>query len=411
MDSWSVYRLLWWLVAGAFALQFVLRHRDDLKRLSRSSRTLFVSMVLWTFSLLLSSVASPSPLFTLVMAVAIIAVGACSLDLAIRMEKRCVEMETVVFGLVWVCVAFLGIIFLAAALRPSLVYPVAGPNASRLMGGSIASVPFVSMTAATLGLYLALTSPSVVRSLGGLILVSLGVGAALASQVRSSYICIMASAAVMLAGTAWLGPRKRTLGVLSLGSLSAGAVLALMLVFSQDRAAAQLQERAYAFLLRDEASLRNVSGRAEIADFLLRDTATMPLGCGYVAGPRTLLLSAGTDIGGGIVAARIGSAHNMYLEICTGAGIYSLGLLCIAFLATAARLLGAVRSTRRGRPERMMALFFLATLVALLVEGVVSSEAVLPFNQACSSLFLCFATALAVDCRLPDLGMADNPTD
>src|SRR5690606_13462498 len=75
------------------------------------------------------------------------------------------------------------------------------------------------------------------------------------------------------------------------------------------------------YLTRDQEDVGSLSGRTVIFEVLLRSVPERPLGIGFSAGPRELILSNARELRPrGVIAERIGNAHSAYLEVLVGSG-------------------------------------------------------------------------------------------
>ena len=125
---------------------------------------------------------------------------------------------------------------------------------------------------------------------------------------------------------------------------------------------------------------KTASGRFGIWTVLLQKTYDRPLGLGYSAGPRVVLQDSRWPLWKyGVIAKRIGNAHNAYVEIFAGTGY--LGLFAwLGFLGWAVFRGFVVRGTTLAVTR--------ALLAVMLLNGLTGSEGVLPFMQASALIWI-----------------------
>jgi O-antigen ligase len=387
LDAWNLFRMAWWLAFGLLALIEVHRQREHLPRFIHDGWVMLASATTLIFTFFLSSLFSPSPLFTIGNAALMSMAFIAAVDLGLKLRARLVIPRQVLHVCFTVSLVLLGVV---AALVVVPLIVSGGWAGQRIRGGAIGGTHILSLVVFFTGLYLGLGSRAWLRVLYGSG-AALGIVFLLLSQTRTAYVGFAIGA--MLFAALWFGSSglRQRLAMIGVAALMAGAATGLLLQdeFSPGE---PLPERAWAYLIRSESSLRSASGRDGIFPILIREAVVQPFGLGYAAGPRVVLLSQEHEAElwyrYGVLPQRIGNAHNAYLEVFAGAGyLGSLAhLVLIAWLA-----LGLAR--RRSDvyiPTKSL-------LLIVLIEGLTGSSAILPLNQVSVLFWILVGLAAAAE--------------
>lgn len=388
VDVAILFRVAWWLFFGAVALLGIVRMRRHLVGFFRDHQLLHLLVVAYLVALGVSVLRSPALLFSAVnvgmMAVLVVA----ALDLGLRLRIGVMTVRDLLRDLntaSWTLLAVMGALLVVA---PGVVAS-RGEGALRLLGGDIGDPTVLAGAAVVTGVHLALTSGGWARRLYALSLVP-AFAALLLTRGRTVYVGIVLSLAIWF--VLWLARTRpaRAVRAVATVALVAGALCGAALV-AQVASDGALLAAAGTYLVRDVDTVGNLSGRTGIFQVLLRAVPENPLGLGFMAGPRTLLLgSAGELLRYDVIAARIGNAHNAYLEMLAGTGFLGGFAFAALLIASLARLM-----TLRARDLAAAA----ALLALVIVHGFTGSDAALPFGQASALLWMMVGTALGMRAR------------
>lgn len=369
-DPWNLLRVGWYLFFGAIAVAALWRRRGAIRGVLRSAHLPFVCTAVWLGAAVISSAVSPAPRFTFANSLMLVVAAIAALDLAVKIRTRRLSVEAALKALFWINAAVLGLLLALIVVGPGLVmrFTEAGP---RLVGGTVANSSVVAIVAMLLGLYLAPRVPSR-RPVYWLIC---GLACAALILVRSRWT--FAAATIGLLGMWWgtfrhVGGRQR----LALMALSCwGCALLVGVLVSDSYRGGRAVEDTLQFVVRDQRTLVTASGRTAIVPAVVRGAWKRPLGLGYAAGPRALLMSSAFELQReGVVASRIGNAHNMYVEVLGGAGLAAFAGYLLLLLWTCVGIFSRLSPEVRAP--------VLTLQLVLLLGGLVSSAGALPFNQA-----------------------------
>jgi O-antigen ligase len=399
LDVWNAFRMVWWLGFGLFAVLEIYQHRAHLPAFVRRAWVMLASACTLLFALFLSTLFSPSPIFTVGNALLMTMAFLGTVDLGIKLEARLVTSRQILHACFVVALLLLGIV-VALVVVPLLL--AGGFSGQRIRGDNIGGTHILSLVIFFTGVALGISSRGrwVAWYWVG---AALGIAFLLLSQTRTAYVGFVIGLVVFLAlGFVRAGLRQRAVMVAAAALASAG-VLGVLLRDELSPSGEALPSRALAYLIRSESSLANASGRDGIFSILVRETAAHPFGLGYAAGPRVVLLSqeheAELFYHHGVLPGRIGNAHNAYLEVFAGAG----------FLASLAHLVligWAMHGLWRRRGPTYLAAKSL--LLVVLIEGLTGSAGMLPLNQV--SVMFWILAGLATASRASDeLGAGVGP--
>ena len=387
LDAWNLFRMAWWLGFGLLALMEILRLRAHLPGFFRDSWVMLASAGTLIFTFFLSSLFSPSPIFTIGNAGLMSMVFVAAVDLGLKLRARLVIPHQVLHVCFMVSLVLLGVV--AAVVVVPLVVG-GGWAGQRIRGDTIGGTHMLSLVVFFTGIYLALRSRAWFRVLYGSG-AALGIVFLLLAQTRTAYVGFAIGSMLFVA--LWFrrsGLRQR-LAMIGIAALTAGAMLGLLLQdeFSPGE---PLPERAWAYLIRSESSLRSASGRDGIFPILIREAVERPFGLGYAAGPRVVLLSQEHEAElwyrYGILPQRIGNAHNAYLEVLAGAGF-------LGFFAHLVLIVWVTHGLWRLRPHVYIPAKSL--LLIVLIEGLTGSSGSLPLNQVSVLFWILVAMAASAE--------------
>lgn len=380
LDVWNVFRIIWWGVWGFVAFRGVMKRRGALRDLARSWGLLPFAVIALLLSFLASAAYSPAPIYTFGTAVFYGILVLAALDLSLRLHERSMSVRELLRGLLLVSLL---LVFAIVAMHLTVggAVSVVAAYGVRITGGTLGDFGTLSLVVVVAGLHVLTRTTGLAQSLHGFA-VAFGIAAVGMSRTRS----IMVAGVLGLLGYLLLrvgrGSRRATFATLAVVFLALSGGLAGALAVSLSGADAGIDE-AIAFVVRDTASLQGFSGRDGISSVVLEASIANPLGLGYGAGPRVLLLNSERALANfGVVASRIGNAHNAYLEVLGGSGFVGF----IAFLGIASWLL------RRSFATRQLDAFpFVVLGNLMLVIGLVASTPVLPFTQSSALLWIAIA--------------------
>ena len=377
LDFWNVFRIVWWGFWGLVAIRSVLSRRDELRLLVRSLGHLPLAAGVLLLSLFVSAAQSPSPIYTFGTALLYSFLVVAALDLALRLRAGSLTVRQLLRSVLSVSLLLLfGI--LALHLTVGGAVSVVAAYGVRITGGTIGDFGTLALVAVLVGLHLASRSNGLGQALFGLA-VAFGIAAAAISRTRS----IMLAGVLALLGYILLragrGSRRTAFVTLAAVAFAIGGGLGAALAVSLSGSSAGI-DAAIEFIVRDAASLQGFSGRDGISAVVVDAAMDNPLGLGYAAGPRVLLLNSESTLAGfGVVASRIGNAHNAYLEVLGGSGF--LGLLALLGV-----VLWILRRSLATRQPDAIPLVVLCNV--MLIIGTVASSPVLPFTQSSALLWL-----------------------
>jgi O-antigen ligase len=381
-DAWNIMRVVWWGVFGLLALYGLKKNGREVGAFLRSLGSMPWWVMIWLGSLFLSVLASPAPLFTIANALSMLLLVLAATDLGLKLFLGQVTYIQVLRLMNGVALGLMLLVVVTFLVSPWMVSirNVFGP---RIMGGQVAEFASLGMLVVFASLSLALASRHVAR-VSYLMAVGLGLVAIMYSQTRTAYV--LTALGLAFFAVQWFvkidGRRKKLMLASACGLVVFCAALVLSVEISGNM---QPMINAAAFLQRNPDSIQSMSGRDGMSALILREVAANPLGLGYAAGPRMALMSNEAFLSAyGVVAVRIGDAHNMYLEILGGSGIVGAVAWIAILLLTGTRM-----AADRGSlfiPIRTM--YFV-----VLGFGITGSSGALPFTQVSVMLWMLIALA------------------
>jgi hypothetical protein len=290
-------------------------------------------------------------------------------ELALRIETKKLSIEGFLYLILWYSSALVGVVLLLFLVSPDLVSFERAPM-RRLVGRSLADIPLLSLILIIVSLHLLSKAPRGRRSILFTTLIC-GILVLIASQTRWALLAAFASTAILFSSRRGERAAGRWISfcMLGLGISIAAVALLIECGIGSDKAASLLT-----FIIRDETSLETMSGRPAIWSVVWRDAVAAPFGLGYAAGPRLAIAQSGPELAkGGVIAERIGNAHNAYLELFGGAGYigFGSGMILLCWMTWV---------TWRSRHADVPAIRGLVAV--LIMEGFAGSAGALPFFQA-----------------------------
>jgi hypothetical protein len=383
VDLTNLVRVAWWVACGAWAAFGIYRHRRWIPALVREATLLHLAMGLYVITMYTSIMASPARMYSLVSAVMMTILVVAAGDVALR--RRAGVLRTVdLFRSLFLLALVLSLAIVAGLVVAPGVVSKAASDGLRLTGGGIGDPALLGIVLVLLGLHLARGASGALRVGYGLS-TALGLALLVLARGRTDYAAFVAAMVLMLLQrlvTARPRAAVRALGATSLLL----AVLALTLVATAVSHRTAVLDRVAAYVVRDAGTLSTFSGRTAIAGVLVPAAARAPFGLGFAAGPRQRIMESGPElIREGVVAQRIGNAHDAYVEVFSGLGIVG----AVGFLGLL--LAVGVRIGRLADPDLVP---LRALLVALLVHSITGSGAVLPFESASALLWIVVAVTV-----------------
>ena len=385
LDAWNMFRILWWAFFGLVAALELYRNRQLLPAFFQTIQPLAIMLVVWLGAVFLSTMQSPAPLFTFGNAAMMLILVLASLDLALKLQHGVIEVERVLKLLFAFSLMLLCLLFLVLLVRPDLVGAGPGIVGSRVRG-TVAQVDLLAVMVFYLALHFLIATRGWSRAGYGLTAAA-SFALLLLAQSRWAYI------AWILAGIVfywqWMLVSRYRLRALALGltCIAASMALATLLLVDVSRTTPTAFTNAAAYLVRQPETLANASGRDLISIVVLNAVRDNPFGLGYLAGPRVLILNSREELDPhGVISARIGNAHNAYLEMLAGTGVVG----AIGWLA----IWGTIAVALWRHTHKREFIVVRALLVILILNGLIASEAAYPANQASALLWLIIAITI-----------------
>lgn len=379
-DFWNALRSVWWGFFGAVAFLELYQRRAHLTVFLRTMGWLPWFAGAWLASIFISTANSPAPVFTFATGVMLFILVLAALDLALKLSLGIVDFHRVLSICFGISVVLLTVFAITLIVAPQLVGSSGGLGA-RARGGHVADAALLGQIVFFVGIYLA-TSYRGVTGAAVWLAVALSPFFVLVAQTRAMYITFFVGSAVVFWYWVLAARQSQRHALLGLACISFAGLVGLAL-FDEVRMDRKLFEQVESYLVRDEASIQGFNSRDGVAKILLARVSDNPLGLGYSAGPRHVLLSAEHErLQHNIYEAFAGNAHNMYLEVLSGGGLVGAAawVLLLAWLLFS--LLGA--EGRAFIPVR-------ALVVVVLLGGITESNGALPFFQQSSLLWILVA--------------------
>lgn len=385
-DVWNVLRLVWWAAAAVVAVLAIYLHQRHVRAFVRTMPQMVLWSLVFVSTLVVSSVYSPSPLFTFANAVMMVALVVAAFDVGLRLYAGTIELDTVLRGLLVASVAIQALILGAFFVVPGMVSGVYGFGL-RLIGGNLGSNTGASIVVLFASVYFLMRRPGRAAPWYWLLIVVSSV-MLLLGQTRTAYVGV--GLGLVYFALQWVvvaGPRARALA-LGVALVTAGLVPPAVLAIDTVTGTGSVPT-ALGYLIRDQGSLRTGSGRTAVGGLLLEHVREQPWGLGYSAGPRVVLQTSFSELAEqGVHAEGIGNAHNVFLEVLAGGGVLSL----FAYLATFVWV--AFNLHRTNAPGALLTrVLFLYTVLS----GLTASNGVLPFFQASVLAWAVFGIAAGLN--------------
>lgn len=398
VDAAILFRVAWWMVFGVVAAWGVYRERRFLYGLVRRGQGLTLVVGTYLLALLVSVVFSPARMFSLVNVVMMTVLVVAALDLALRLRAGRLTPTGLIHALHGATWLLLTVILSLLVLAPGVVATSAA-GGLRLLGGEIGDPTMLASVAVVAGIVLASSTHTWKRHLHAMSVV-VALGTLVITRGRTAYLALAVSLLAWF--VLWLWRARPSSGLRGLGLAAAVATLLLIVgMVAQNTGGGAALETLGAYLTRDLEAVGSLSGRTGIFQILLRSVPEQPLGLGFAAGPRELLMASAGELGRyGVVASRIGNAHNAYFEMLAGAGVVggvAFVLLLFVPLTTLAwrGVVGAAGGHRRSDLTG-----FVPVALLVMVHALTGSDAALPFAQASALLWILVGTTLAVSATI-----------
>jgi O-antigen ligase len=381
-DVWNIISVGWWLFFGVFAVLEIYRLRAYLPRFLRSLGLLPLLVSAWLLSIFASSLVSPYPMFTLANSVLMTILVVTALDLSLKLACGLFTLARVLHLCLQFSLGLLVLVGLMLLLSPTMV-SVRAPFGLRVIGGAIADVSTLAVVTLLLSVFFVHRSHGIAR-IGYLIVALLGSCFILLAQTRTGYVALVIGLFFFMAQWLITSQQDRREVQLGLACLGIAAVLGVA-IFANITQQTQVYRSVWDYLIRDPQSLGSLSGRDGIATVVVREVSARPLGLGYSAGPRVVLLTSDRALAEyGVIADRIGNAHNMYLEMLGGIGFVGAATWLALSIWSGKRMFG-----HRGREAIPVRVLF----SVILLFGLTSSSPVLPMTQSSALLWILMATS------------------
>ena len=397
-DIWNYIRLVWWLLFGTIALILIIRERRLLQQMLSEIGKPVAFVSLYLVGMFVSIVLSPVPMFTAANVVMMFLLIMATVHMALKIYGGVLPISRVLQYLLWTAVFLLLFVSAIYLMFPQLVST--GVFGARLRGEGFAYAPLLSVVSVYLGIHFFLLNKSR-RRLLYVFPILFGFYWLMLGQTRSAYLGMAVGAFMMF----WANG-KLAKNVVNLTAVAVAGMIGLigigMLYGTSQRVTWYLDRNYERFIVRDywalkdaeiqAKSLATLNGRTEAAAVLLNGVASHPLGLGYIGGVRSYM--SRPDVLSTLPDKAFIGAHNGYLEVLGGAGIFAL----LGFVLW----LGWV-VMHAWRFKHVDALMVLGILFVLLVEGFFESEISLPFHQSAVLIWMMggiVAASVAYDRRI-----------
>lgn len=385
-DFWNLFQTGWWLFFGLFAVRELYIHRRHLASFLRQSGSLPVWVILWLIPMYLSCLVSPRPLFSLANVGLLTVLVVAALDLGVKFSAGRIGIRAVLKWILGVAVLYLPLIGGIYLIAPGMVEGDIGRGDIRIRGGQIGYAPLLSSVAMLVGFYFWRHVRKSTRWIFVGVII-MGFVLLLLGQTRAAYGGFFAG--LILYIWQWNRLSFRALSLVTTVALfttmlCTGIILADM---SQDAGLA-LRSVGDRLTRGGESTLSTLNGRTRAWYLLWESAKDEPLGLGYSAGPRALLMHPSSAEW--LYSDIWGNAHNSYFEVFGGSGY--LGV--IAFLALIVTVVLKVPGTHRKELIPLHAL-----LAVVLLGGITESEMVLPFKQSAVLFWIIVGTAIGTKAR------------
>jgi hypothetical protein len=397
-DIWNYIRIIWWLLFGMIAIIQVVKERELLGEFLPKLGKANIFVGLYMVAMFASTVFSPVPLFTLANVTMIFLLVVAAIGMALRIYGGVLPVSRVLQYLLWTSVVLLIFVSAIYVLFPQLVFR--GVFGLRLRGESLAYAPLLAVVCIILGAHFFLIRKGFHRFLY-VVPVLFGFYWLMLGQTRSAYLGMAVGIFIIFWAKGLLARN-----VVNLAALGVAGLIVLMgigmLYGTSQRVTWYIDANYKRFIVRDywalqdaeiqARSLATLNGRTEAANVLIDGVMSNPMGFGYIGGVRTYM-SSPAAMAKLPDKAFIG-AHNGYLEVLGGAGIFAL----IGYVGFLMWLV-----FHGWRFKHVDAMVSLGILFVLLVEGMFESEIALPFHQSCVVLWMMgavIAASVAYDRRI-----------
>lgn len=338
-DFWIIWQIAFYVVVGVMSFNNwqVIRRQHKPPKLIRH---MFIVIALLVLSLFASAIYSPSPLLTLAYSL-LFAIGFFS-ALQFSFYIAYSPDDSIFFRLFSAARSiglFLSIlVYLAFFFGDNFVGFYIHNIGLRIMGGSIAPLAIISFVIFSITLSNFFYNKE--KIITSIIYIIFSVAGILLAKTRSVYFV-----SLIVAMWFWFFSKNNTMKSWNFLKYAISFFLfpiLFLLIIHNPNELIDLVTRGT--MSTDVDSL--VSGRLTIGNWVMHQISNNPFGLGYIAGFRDAFLQLHfTD--SGLVASRIGNAHNSFLEMIAGGGWLSLSLFILLLLYSIVSLLKVYRKIAR----------------------------------------------------------------
>ena len=319
MDLWIIIQTLVYFLAGLLSIIGLLEHKKQLIR-NNKIRIFMVVCVGLSLSLYLSSLISPSFIMTFTYSSFYLIGITCSLYLILESENLNVLILDYFSLLRNICFTLLIFVAIGYIIDIQFVGFESSSFGLRILGGRVASSGISALILYSISLYFMLIGyknifRSIIFMIVGLIFIYL-------SKTRSIYLMtIVITYSIFLINLVNKNSRVPVKLKPIIFFIFPNFLLIYLFIFIDS-------ESLINFITRyNLETFKSFGGRIFIAEWIIGELFANPWGLGYVAGFRGSFLFQGQIHD--VIAQRIGTAHNSYLEILIGAGWHALFLYLI----------------------------------------------------------------------------------
>lgn len=381
---WNIFETGWWLFFGLVTVRELYLERRQLNSLLRKTTYTWVWAALWLALLYLSCLVSPRSLFSLANVGLLTILVLAALDLSVKLYSGRLAFRRALKMLLGTTV---GLLLLTGAVHLIAPGVVQQPHYEgfRIRGGNISYSPLLAIIALFVSFYFWRRPQDEKRWIFASTMI-LGLTFLVLGKTRSAYGGFLAGAALYF--WQWKQLRYNAVSLLTTVALVTGITCALVLVSDMSSGASSTLRSTGSFVIRGGEGFSTLNGRTRAWHLLWEAAKDEPLGLGFSAGPRALLMSPSSIE---VLYSDIwGNAHSAYVEVFSGSGYLAL----VAWLAIILCVVFKIPGTYRKELIPLHAL-----LVAVLAEGALESELVLPFKQSAVLFWVIVATLLAAYAR------------
>lgn len=385
IDGWIIIQILSISLVAIFFAKHLLSSPKQLRRiiLLRKTSALNIGLLITSIGALASTAWSPQPWITLTYSCLLISgyIFFIGVQQLISKLNHAEIFELLLKTVVVSNLTILSLILTVAFVSPEAVMSISETGEIRILGGAVGSLPLTGFNLfASALIWLSLRRD---QAIAPMTLICIGLICIFYARTRSSYIGVIIISMIALS-LLW---RSRTNITLRMTATIFGGGAIAALLYDAESIIKLLTK--YDQTSGDIYSI--TSGRAYIFEWSIDRILENPLGFGYISGFRSMFMSLPDDFFIGLIASRIGNAHNSYIEMAFGAGL--IPGLAFTFAIAWITLKVAILSQRASHPSYKL---FFGMLLSYAIFMLFASDFAIPTRQAHAHFLLLLAVAASI---------------